>query len=320
MSQVTMALLCRMLFLYSVSFAVFADCIAQQIHTTSAFIGYKKKSSAGTRDYITGDGFRKYADYIIENSACSFNPGLIEPSSIIYVEVGSLGYFFSTVFPQIKNQIILISHNGDMSAPGNYASYLDDQKIIMWFGQNCDTVGHPKFCPIPIGLANAKRIHGNTLIFDSVLNVLKTDVQLQQKSRLYVNLKLGTNPIRGKLYQFFKNKSFATLTPKKKDVAAYLYEMAQHRYTLSPFGNGLDCHRTWEALLVGSIPVVQTSTLDPLYSDLPVIIVQEWHEVTINFLEEKYKEMQLKKFNRKKLFMPYWLDIIENCRLRSCQH
>jgi len=30
-------------------------------------------------------------------------------------------------------------------------------------------------------------------------------------------------------------------------------------FTLSPAGAGLDCHRTWEALLLGSIPVVLRS-------------------------------------------------------------
>ena len=45
---------------------------------------------------------------------------------------------------------------------------------------------------------------------------------------------------------------------------------------MSPQGNGLDCHRTWEALILKTIPIVRTSSLDPLYEGLPVVVVHEW--------------------------------------------
>ena len=47
------------------------------------------------------------------------------------------------------------------------------------------------------------------------------------------------------------------LTPEKQGrmgVRQYLMALGQHRFVLSPRGNGLDAHRTWEALLVGAIP------------------------------------------------------------------
>ncbi len=48
----------------------------------------------------------------------------------------------------------------------------------------------------------------------------------------------------------------------------------------SPVGNGRDCHRTWELLFFGVVPIVRTSTLDALYDNLPVIIVSEWSAVS----------------------------------------
>ena len=45
--------------------------------------------------------------------------------------------------------------------------------------------------------------------------------------------------------------------------------MAKAKFALSPGGTGPDTYRTWEALLVGTIPIVKTSQLDNLYSDLP---------------------------------------------------
>ena len=53
-----------------------------------------------------------------------------------------------------------------------------------------------------------------------------------------------------------------------------------YAFELSPQGNGLDCHRTWEALILNTIPIVRTSSLDPLYEGLPVVVVAEWADVT----------------------------------------
>ena len=38
-------------------------------------------------------------------------------------------------------------------------------------------------------------------------------------------------------------------------------------------GNGLDTHRTWEALLMGAMPVTVHTTLDRLFEGLPVIVI-----------------------------------------------
>ena len=37
-----------------------------------------------------------------------------------------------------------------------------------------------------------------------------------------------------------------------------------YAFIVSPHRNGLDCHRTWEALVLGCIPIVKTSPIDDL--------------------------------------------------------
>jgi hypothetical protein len=53
---------------------------------------------------------------------------------------------------------------------------------------------------------------------------------------------------------------------------------------VSPHGNGLDCHRTWESLVLGNIVIVKRSSLDPLYEGLPVVIVDDWREIGVDNL------------------------------------
>jgi hypothetical protein len=61
-------------------------------------------------------------------------------------------------------------------------------------------------------------------------------------------------------------------------------EKTRYAFVVSPHGNGLDCHRTWESLVLGNIVIVKRSSLDPLYQGLPVVIVQDWREITADNL------------------------------------
>lgn len=64
--------------------------------------------------------------------------------------------------------------------------------------------------------------------------------------------------------------------------AAYLTALSTHPFTLSPAGNGAQSHRTWEALLAGSVPIVRRTgtAMDRLYDGLPVVMVDEWSDAT----------------------------------------
>ena len=67
-------------------------------------------------------------------------------------------------------------------------------------------------------------------------------------------------------------------------------EKARYAFVVSPHGNGLDCHRTWESLVLGNIVIVKRSSLDPLYEGLPVVIVDDWSEITAESLARWHTE------------------------------
>jgi hypothetical protein len=68
--------------------------------------------------------------------------------------------------------------------------------------------------------------------------------------------------------------------------------MAEYAFCASPHGHGLDCHRTWEALALGCIPIVKKSPLDDLYSKYPIWIVSDWSEVTLDGMVAKLGTLQ----------------------------
>lgn len=67
---------------------------------------------------------------------------------------------------------------------------------------------------------------------------------------------------------------------KAKSMSEYYRQLKEHRFVASPAGRGLDTHRSWEALIMGSIPVVDdVPSLRELFADLPVLPVKSWRNV-----------------------------------------
>jgi hypothetical protein len=97
--------------------------------------------------------------------------------------------------------------------------------------------------------------------------------------------------------------------PKVKGLEFYKL-IAQHKFVLSPRGRGLDCYRTYEALYLGTFPIVKTSPLDHLFKDLPVLIVDDWSDINLNLLERTYKDFtspeRQNQFKFEKLYAAYW--------------
>lgn len=59
----------------------------------------------------------------------------------------------------------------------------------------------------------------------------------------------------------------------------FFTDLGNSRFVVSPPGNGIDCHRTWEALALGAIPIVQNSSLWGLYEDERILVVRDVKEV-----------------------------------------
>merc|ERR1712228_489176 len=98
-------------------------------------------------------------------------------------------------------------------------------------------------------------------------------------------------------------------------------------FSFSPFGNGLDCHRTYEALMVGSIVIVQSSPLDAMYKkhDLPVVIISDFKEINESMLSYWYNEYKEKvsinnAMTRYKLTNEYWMSYIRQNTFKLLQN
>lgn len=267
------------------------------------------ENSRSSAPFISGDTFRESSDFIFDELTSDFDCDEVKKGDLIFVKTDFIGTFFYEKHPFIKSPYILITHNSDYGIPGPYAHMLDDEKLIAWFGQNVEGSHHEKLISIPIGVANSSWDHGNIKIVKHC--IAKKDC-CQRDILLYMNFSNDTCPdVRNDVFYRFINRPFCTYAPRKA-FDDYLTDLARVKFVLSPRGNGLDCLRTWEALYMGAIPIVMTSSLDSLFDDLPVLIVSNWDEITREFLEQKWNEMQAKTYNMKKLKIQYWLRLISS--------
>ena len=235
--------------------------------------------------------------------------GAIRPGDTVYVNGMLIDDFFRDIHPRINAPYILITHGGWPSVPGKLERYLNDPKIIAWFGKNIDR-NHPKLHPLPIGLANNNTPCGNTNVVKAAITSAPSPTARRTDKLVYMNMIIRSNPKeRVAALKALKDKKFCQFS-ERKPFAQYMKELSQFRFVASPNGLGTDCHRTWEAMLVGTIPIVTRSSIVELFDDLPVLIIDSWDQITRELLEQKFEEITSKSYNLKKLYADYWFDQI----------
>jgi hypothetical protein len=82
-------------------------------------------------------------------------------------------------------------------------------------------------------------------------------------------------------------------------------------FVISPEGAGMDCHRTWEALLLGCIPVVKRSLFTKIFENLPVAILNDWSDFNPTNMLSLFNQFHAKKFDFSSLFLTHWVNLID---------
>ena len=244
---------------------------------------------------------------------------------------------FVKFLPGINVAFKLLTNNSDLTMPDDFkesTQILNNPFLIKWFAQNC--IGtHEKLVKIPIGLDyHSMRPSKKRLLWSAPekhLWGIKKYATEQEADLMSVN----KTPFWNRQIKAYGNFQYATKTAfgekryaqDRKDAMKipselifhqpyWVYRnvcwehMSQYAFVVSPWGNGLDCHRTWEVLCLGSIPIVKTSGLDSLFDDLPVWIVNDWSEVTYENMVKKIEEFKSKTFKYEKLTLAYWRNIL----------
>lgn len=236
-------------------------------------------------DFITGNKFKRYCHHSYDEQGYIIHS---EPSNDeilrIFVKIDYVHNFFKQ---KQNNPYILFTHNGDLPVDDSYLRYMENSNLIKWFGQNIMTTHH-KLISIPIGLANEKWDHGDEKVFNGVMSQ-----NISKERLIYVNFDVNTNRIERNYCLSELNKKGLEMS-NKLPFKEYLQEVSKSYFVVSPNGNGVDCHKTWESLYLKTIPIVTKSINIDFYKDYPIIIIDEWSEFNPSvFTVELYNEIMI---------------------------
>lgn len=134
--------------------------------------------------------------------------------------------------------------------------------------------------PIPIGLENWALLRNGVptdflrLIEQGLIPTPKRSISILS------SFSIETNSIeRSKAIEFSKSNSDVFQMPTFTSPKKYRDMVSNSAFVLSPPGNGADCHRTWEAIYLGAIPIVLKKYWPFSHLNLPVLAVEEWSDV-----------------------------------------
>ena len=250
----------------------------------------------------------------------------------IYVCSDLLKWFVSNVLPHIKDKFVLVSGDSDMCVPMEALNRLETNALInnsyllKWFAQNFVPCINPNLIQLPIGLDyhtisdnpmhKWKMNHENTqpVLQEKVLIELRENMKpfYERHLLIYVNFTATNDRFRQRKHSIAQipHNLLSVRTGDIKRTTNWK-NITQFAFVLSPFGIGMDCHRTWEALCLGAIPIMKANVFKPLFDGLPVLFVNEWHEITYSLLAETIQAFKTKEFKYEKITLKYWTDIIK---------
>lgn len=232
-------------------------------------------------NFITGNKFKEICHYTYDEAGFVIKSEPVDNEILrVFVKIDYAHNFFTK--PPSK-PFILFTHNGDSPIDSSYSNYLDNPNLLKWYGQNVMTI-HSKLQSIPIGIANKQWDHGNEYDF---IEIIKED---NLKDNLfYINFEItnfSRNDCLERMYKFGLQKQ------ERKLFKNYLRELSKSYFVISPEGNGIDCHKTWEALYLKAIPIITKSINSDFYTDLPIVVLKDWDDFNPSlFTIEKYNKI-----------------------------
>jgi len=217
----------------------------------------------------------------------------MSPVPVVYVKTDAIAQVRSLVNKGID--LIVITGQSDFCPTGSAPDLIDSPHILRWYAQSpCTT--HPKLEAVPIGLNCFEHAPEMARFLAS-----RPDPRPEPTKDLFVNFG-DTYPTRSETRSILCAKPFSNCVAKTANnnvkgnpqlLDTYAL-MSQHKFLAAPRGNGVDSHRFWEALLLGVIPIVKSSVLDDLYSNLPTVIVDDWNDVDQDLLDSEYARIRAK--------------------------
>jgi len=234
----------------------------------------------------------------------------IREGDLVWVRVTALPQFVDEVLPHVDARFALVTGDEDWSIPSGFErsrEVIENPNVVCWFAQNSDgSDDSGKILPIPIGLdfhtisGRHKWGHWQATPAQQEAELVELRAQMPSNADRLVrahadfHLNKRDNAFHGEtrhtIEALLRASPCVDFQLRKVPRLELWREKTRYAFVISPHGHGLDCHRTWESLALGNIVIVKRSSLDALYEGLPVVIVDDWRDITEDNLHRWHAE------------------------------
>ena len=295
-----------------------------------------------TKDFVLGQYFRDMADFTFaptpkspsaweegdyDNLPNTFRPmGLhSHRPSIVYTHTMYAHELFKLISVLKQYKFVVVTHNSDCFVCDDGVGFKDGRgnhwktekfdipdNVIKWYSPNVNTT-NPKVEAIPTGLANewwSPEIRKREKMID------KHNEPRIYKNLVYMDHNIVQNPAeRLHAYEVLENKPWVDALHEGLNFESFLDKIYNHKFVICPQGNGMGTHREWECLYMGTIPIMKRDLNNRFYEGiLPILLVNDWDDVTEEFLNHKFLDIWTTKWNMDLLTFTFWKNKILNTR------
>ena len=176
--------------------------------------------------------------------------------------------------------------------------------VSSWYATNV-IYNTDSLIPIPLGIA-PYRNSKSAIIEDFI------DLELQQTKQkfMYFNFNLNTNYFHRIKTVNSTQKIFNIKPIEDKNYKDYLVSLGSHKFSLAPWGNGIDTHRFWEALYCETIPITKSHYIYKTFEGLPMVLLPSYKRLT-----NLKKDIRFNQFNLEKLDINWWIKQINQIKV-----
>ena len=263
------------------------------------------RSRPSSAPFLSGDTFRRLTKNIWDSQRRSVHPASISKNALVFLEPEYLPDFEAHVLDKLQVPVTLLIGNSDMNQGDGLVPFINHTMVKRVFAQNLEKELEGAEI-LPIGIENRWRAANGLLSFfrrkprSEVKRIFRIMWCFSVQTNLEVRLASAED-----LSKCISADKFDYLPRKEHQESLRVYA-----FVASPPGNGLDTHRTWEAMYQGCVPILLKSYLADSYwkLGLPVWVVDSYSEVaeyTERQLQEKFLELQ-PRFSSEAMWLDYW--------------
>lgn len=267
------------------------------------------------KDLINGGkGYLDHADFVIIDTK-PISPEIFKKDGIIFCKTDFIDHLFNFI-KFSSRKYILITHWSDYHV--NKTMFDKRPPCIKKWYASATVYEHPELIQIPIGFGIF--YHEFPKVNEELQNWFIDNSDRFEKiekdyNTVYCNYSIDRfRPPRYNVMEKIMSTGVKCFMPEHQNTVNgrltfrdYCEQQPHYKFVASPPGNGIDCHRNWEAIYMGCIPIVIRNLVYKNY-DLPILQVDDYLQVNQKLLDDYIIYYNEHQFNWDQCHLSYWVN------------